>query len=196
MNRYYWILGAFAGACRPARRRAQSEPARRALPPWSANRPRLHPRQLAEPDKTLSPKDMQRQGLALQRMGIMVVFPAARTPGSGRILEKVDIPLIGLSDYKEVRGDGGFDFMSKMPADEERKLAWQRANSWLAQRSNHTLTRDGPRWSRRHRLRCLSVPETYVIDKAGVIRMKHTGPVTPEILAKKINAAAGGAGNK
>ena len=30
------------------------------------------------------------------------------------------------------------------------------------------------------------VPETYVIDKAGVIRMKHTGPVTPEILAKKI----------
>ena len=30
------------------------------------------------------------------------------------------------------------------------------------------------------------VPETYIIDKAGVIRMKHTGPVTPEILAKKI----------
>lgn len=30
------------------------------------------------------------------------------------------------------------------------------------------------------------VPETYVIDKAGVIRMKHTGPVTPEILGKKI----------
>ena len=30
------------------------------------------------------------------------------------------------------------------------------------------------------------VPETYVIDKAGVIRMKHTGPITPEILGKKI----------
>jgi cytochrome c biogenesis protein CcmG/thiol:disulfide interchange protein DsbE len=29
------------------------------------------------------------------------------------------------------------------------------------------------------------VPETYVIDKAGVIRMKHTGPITPEILARK-----------
>lgn len=30
------------------------------------------------------------------------------------------------------------------------------------------------------------VPETYVIDKAGVIRYKHIGPVTPEVLSKKI----------
>jgi cytochrome c biogenesis protein CcmG, thiol:disulfide interchange protein DsbE len=30
------------------------------------------------------------------------------------------------------------------------------------------------------------VPETYVIDKAGIIRMKHTGPVTPDVLGKKI----------
>ena len=30
------------------------------------------------------------------------------------------------------------------------------------------------------------VPETYVIDKAGVIRMKHTGPITPESLKTRI----------
>ena len=30
------------------------------------------------------------------------------------------------------------------------------------------------------------VPETYVIDKAGIIRMKHTGPVSPQILNDKI----------
>ena len=30
------------------------------------------------------------------------------------------------------------------------------------------------------------VPETYVIDKAGVIRFKQIGPVTPAILAGKI----------
>ncbi|HEY6821381.1 MAG TPA: DsbE family thiol:disulfide interchange protein [Burkholderiales bacterium] len=30
------------------------------------------------------------------------------------------------------------------------------------------------------------VPETYVIDKRGVIRYKRIGPVTPEILEKKI----------
>ncbi len=30
------------------------------------------------------------------------------------------------------------------------------------------------------------VPETYVIDKQGVIRMKHIGPVTMQILQEKI----------
>jgi hypothetical protein len=30
------------------------------------------------------------------------------------------------------------------------------------------------------------VPETYVIDRAGIIRMKHTGPITPEVLSGKI----------
>ncbi|MBZ0106453.1 MAG: DsbE family thiol:disulfide interchange protein [Sulfuricella denitrificans] len=30
------------------------------------------------------------------------------------------------------------------------------------------------------------VPETYLIDKNGIIRMKHTGPVTPEVLERKI----------
>lgn len=30
------------------------------------------------------------------------------------------------------------------------------------------------------------VPETYLIDKAGVIRYKHIGPLTPEVLLTKI----------
>ena len=30
------------------------------------------------------------------------------------------------------------------------------------------------------------VPETYVIDKAGVIRFKHVGPVTPEVLNARL----------
>ncbi len=30
------------------------------------------------------------------------------------------------------------------------------------------------------------VPETYVIDQAGVIRLKHIGPVTRETVEKKI----------
>ena len=30
------------------------------------------------------------------------------------------------------------------------------------------------------------VPETYVIDKQGIIRMKHIGPVTEEVLQNKI----------
>ena len=30
------------------------------------------------------------------------------------------------------------------------------------------------------------VPETFVIDQAGVIRYKHIGPVTPQVLRDKI----------
>ena len=30
------------------------------------------------------------------------------------------------------------------------------------------------------------VPETFVIDKAGVIRLKHIGPLTAEVIARKI----------
>ena len=30
------------------------------------------------------------------------------------------------------------------------------------------------------------VPETYLIDKQGIIRMKHIGPVTEEVLQYKI----------
>ena len=30
------------------------------------------------------------------------------------------------------------------------------------------------------------VPETFVIDQNGVIRMKHVGPLTPEVLSSKI----------
>lgn len=30
------------------------------------------------------------------------------------------------------------------------------------------------------------VPETFIIDKKGVIRMKHIGPLTPDVIAKKI----------
>jgi cytochrome c biogenesis protein CcmG/thiol:disulfide interchange protein DsbE len=30
------------------------------------------------------------------------------------------------------------------------------------------------------------VPETFVIDRAGVIRLKHIGPLTKEAIEKKI----------
>lgn len=30
------------------------------------------------------------------------------------------------------------------------------------------------------------VPETYLIDKSGIIRYKHTGPVSPDVLSRKI----------
>ncbi len=30
------------------------------------------------------------------------------------------------------------------------------------------------------------VPETFIIDKTGTIRMKHIGPLTPDVIATEI----------
>jgi cytochrome c biogenesis protein CcmG/thiol:disulfide interchange protein DsbE len=31
------------------------------------------------------------------------------------------------------------------------------------------------------------VPETFVIDRSGIVRFKHVGPITPEVLRDKID---------
>jgi cytochrome c biogenesis protein CcmG/thiol:disulfide interchange protein DsbE len=185
MNRYYWILGAFAALVALLAVGLNLNPRDVPSPLVGKPAPAFTLAQLAEPEKTLSPKDMQGKVWLFNVWASWCVSCRQEHPVLVEFSKKVDIPLIGLN-YKEVRGDGGFD-MSKMPADEEKKLAWQRANTWLAQHGNpYTLTvmdldgRVGIDYG------VYGVPETYVIDKAGVIRMKHTGPVTPEILAKKI----------
>jgi len=141
--------------------------------------------QLDAPDQQVAAKDLLGQVWLLNVWASWCVSCRQEHPVLVEFAKKVDVPLIGLN-YKEVRGDGGFD-MGKMPADEERKLAWQRANKWLADHGDpYRLTvmdldgRVGIDYG------VYGVPETYVIDKAGVIRMKHTGPITPDVLGKKI----------
>jgi len=185
MNRYYWILGGFAALVALLAVGLNLNPRDVPSPLVGKPAPAFTLAQLAEPEKTLSPKDMQGKAWLFNVWASWCVSCRQEHPILVEFSKKVDVPLIGLN-YKEVRGDGGFD-MSKMPADEEKKLAWQRANQWLSQHGNpYTLTvmdldgRVGIDYG------VYGVPETYVIDKAGVIRMKHTGPITPEILAKKI----------
>lgn len=141
--------------------------------------------QLAEPDKTLSPKDMQGKVWLFNVWASWCVSCRQEHPILVEFSKNADVPLIGLS-YKEVRGDGGFD-MSKMSAEEEKDLARQRANQWLEQHGNpYKLTvmdldgRVGIDWG------VYGVPETFVIDKQGIVRHKHTGPVTPDALRDKI----------
>jgi len=185
MNRYYWIIGAFAALVALLAVGLNLNPRDVPSPLVGKPAPTFKLAVLAEPEKTLGPEDFQGKVWLLNVWASWCVSCRQEHPVLVEFSKKVDVPLIGLN-YKEVRGDGGFD-MSKMPADEEKKLAWQRANTWLAQHGNpYTLTvmdldgRVGIDYG------VYGVPETYVIDKAGVIRMKHTGPVTPEILAKKI----------
>ena len=185
MNRYYWILGAFAALVALLAVGLGLNPRDVPSPLVGKPAPAFTLNVLATPEKTLGPKDMQGKVWLFNVWASWCVSCRAEHPVLVEFSKKVQIPVVGLN-YKEVRGDGNFD-MGKMPADDERKLAFQRANQWLAQHGDpYTLTvmdidgRVGIDYG------VYGVPETYVIDKAGVIRMKHTGPVTPELLAKKI----------
>ena len=185
MNRYYWILGAFAALVALLAVGLGLNPRDVPSPLVGKPAPAFNLSVLATPEKTMGPKDMQGKVWLFNGWASWCVSCRAEHPVLVEFSKKVQIPVVGLN-YKEVRGDGNFD-MGKMPADDERKLAFQRANQWLAQHGDpYTLTvmdidgRVGIDYG------VYGVPETYVIDKAGVIRMKHTGPVTPELLAKKI----------
>ncbi len=94
------------------------------------------------------------------------------------------IPIVGLS-YKEIQAAD----QANGPLSDEAKLALAR------ERSLRFLQRQGDPY----KLSVMDldgrvgidygvygVPETYVIDKQGVIRYKQVGPVTPELLQQKI----------
>ena len=185
MNRYYWILGAFAALVALLAVGLNLNPRDVPSPLVGKPAPAFSLNVLATPDKTLGPKDMQSKVWLLNVWASWCVSCRAEHPVLVEFSKKVDVPVIGLN-YKEVRGDGAFD-MGKMPADEERKLAFQRANQWLSQHGDpYKLTvmdldgRVGIDYG------VYGVPETYVIDKAGIIRMKHTGPISPDVLSQKI----------
>lgn len=185
MNRYYWILGAFAALVVLLAVGLKLNPRDVPSPLVGKPAPTFNLPILATPDKTLGPKDMQGQVWLFNVWASWCVSCRQEHPVLVEFSKKSAVPLLGLN-YKEVRGDGAFD-MSKMPAEEEKKLAYQRANQWLSQHGDpYKLTvmdldgRVGIDFG------VYGVPETYVIDKAGIIRMKHTGPITPDVLSQKI----------
>jgi len=141
--------------------------------------------QLAAADKSFSPADMKGQVWLLNVWASWCVSCRVEHPVLVAYAKESRLPLVGLS-YKEVRGDGDLD-AGKLSADDELKLARQRANAWLAQRGDPytvvALDLDG-RVGIDYGV--YGVPETYLIDKAGMIRMKHTGPISPESLRTQI----------
>jgi cytochrome c biogenesis protein CcmG, thiol:disulfide interchange protein DsbE len=185
MNRYYWILGAFAALVALLAVGLGLNPRDVPSPLVGKPAPVFQLPVLAKPADTFAPKDMQGKVWLFNVWASWCVSCRQEHPVLVALARQSSVPIVGLN-YKEVRGDGAFD-MSKVAADEEKRLAWQRANAWLAQHGDpYTLTvmdldgRVGIDYG------VYGVPETYVVDKAGIIRMKHTGPVTPDVLDKKI----------
>jgi cytochrome c biogenesis protein CcmG, thiol:disulfide interchange protein DsbE len=185
MNRYYWILGAFAALVVLLAVGLGLNPRDIPSPLVGKPVPAFKLAVLAAPEKTFSPEDMRGKPWLINVWASWCVSCRQEHPILVDFSKKVDVPLIGLN-YKEVRGDGGFD-MGKMPPDEEAKLALQRANAWLRDHGDpYRLTAMDIDGRVGIDFGVYGVPETYLIDKDGIIRMKHTGPITPDVLAKKI----------
>jgi cytochrome c biogenesis protein CcmG/thiol:disulfide interchange protein DsbE len=141
--------------------------------------------QLEAVDKTFAPEDFKGRVWLLNVWASWCVSCRQEHPLLVSFARDGKVPIVGLS-YKEVRGDGDVD-ASKLSPDEELKMTRMRGGAWLARHGNpYTLValdidgRVGIDYG------VYGVPETYVIDKAGTIRMKHTGPITPESLQKQI----------
>ena len=185
MNRYYWIVGAFAALVALLAVGLNLNPRDVPSPLVGKPAPAFALSVLAEPEKTLTPKDMQGKVWLLNVWASWCVSCRQEHPLLVEFSRRGAVPVVGLN-YKEVRGDGEFD-MSKLSAEAERKLALERAAGWLRQHGDPYLMtamdidgRVGIDYG------VYGVPETYVIDKAGVIRLKHTGPITPDVLSGKI----------
>jgi cytochrome c biogenesis protein CcmG/thiol:disulfide interchange protein DsbE len=137
------------------------------------------------PDKDFSPREMLGKVWLLNVWASWCVSCRQEHPVLVELAKRQMVPLIGLN-YKEVRGDGAIDIDKVAPGDEKRMVI-ERAAAWLRQHGDpYTLSvldvdgRVGIDYG------VYGVPETYVIDKAGIIRMKHTGPITPEVFSGRI----------
>jgi len=95
------------------------------------------------------------------------------------------VPVVGLN-YKEVRGDGALNVRG-MALEAETALAVERARGWLSDHGDpyvlSVLDVDGRVGID---FGVYGVPETFLIDKQGVIRYKHIGPITDEALKTRI----------
>lgn len=121
--------------------------------------------QLDDASKNFSPATMKGRVWLLNVWASWCVTCRAEHPVWVEFAKTGRIPIIGL-DYKDKITDG---------------------KQWLAERGDpYLLTAVDADGRVGIDYGVYGVPETYVIDKAGIIRMKHTGPITPAVLQDKI----------
>jgi cytochrome c biogenesis protein CcmG/thiol:disulfide interchange protein DsbE len=121
--------------------------------------------QLHEPKKSFTAKEMRGQVWLLNVWASWCVSCRDEHPLLVKLASSGTVPLYGLN-YKDTREDA---------------LAWleESGNPYLLSATD-TDGRIGIEYG------VYGVPETYLIDKEGVIRYKQIGPITPEILQKQI----------
>ncbi|ABP34726.1 DsbE family thiol:disulfide interchange protein [Polynucleobacter asymbioticus] len=121
--------------------------------------------QLEQANKTFSPESLKGQVWILNVWASWCVACREEHPMLLQLSKAQIAPLIGL-DYKDQRDD---------------------ALAMLARQGNpYTLSAFDGNGRVGINYGVYGVPETYVIDKAGIIRFKQIGPITTEILHQKI----------
>jgi len=121
--------------------------------------------QLQAPEKTISPKDMEGKVWLLNVWASWCVACREEHPILLDFSKLGVVPIVGLN-YKDGRKEG-VDLLQQF-GDPYQLSAFDADG------------RVGIDYG------VYGVPETFVIDKRGVIRYKHIGPVTPEVLSDKL----------
>lgn len=121
--------------------------------------------QLHDQAKTISPQDMAGQVWLLNVWASWCVSCRQEHPVLMDLARQGVVPILGLN-YKDKREDG---------------------TGWLRQFGNpYQLSAFDIKGRVGIDYGVYGVPETFVIDKRGVIRLKHVGPVTPEVVTEKL----------
>ena len=120
---------------------------------------------LARPEATLRRDDMLGRVWLLNVWASWCVACREEHPLLVEFSRRAVVPIYGLN-YKDKREDG---------------------LKWLRQFGNpYTESLFDPQGRIGIDYGVYGVPETFVIDRAGVIRYKHIGPITPEVLRDKL----------
>jgi cytochrome c biogenesis protein CcmG/thiol:disulfide interchange protein DsbE len=161
----YWIVGIFAALVALLAVGLTLNPREVPSPLIGKPAPGFELPLLHAPDKSFSQKDM------LGRVWILNVWASwcppclVEHPVVTELARSGLAPVVGLN-YKDAREDA---------------LPWLKRNGDPYQLSVYDAAgRIGIDYG------VYGVPETYVIDRRGVIRYKHIGPLTPEVAQKKI----------
>jgi cytochrome c biogenesis protein CcmG/thiol:disulfide interchange protein DsbE len=133
---------------------------------------------------TFSPAEMQGRVWLLNVWATWCVACRQEHPLLVDFAQRHQVPIVGMS-YKEIQPQDAQ--AQSMDATAKLQFARERSQVWLSRYGNpyvlSVMDLDG-RVGIQYGV--YGVPETYVIDKQGVIRYKAVGEVTPAILASKV----------
>ena len=121
--------------------------------------------QLELPEKSFGPQDMKGKVWMLNVWASWCSSCRQEHPLLLDLAQRGVVPIVGL-DYMDARPEGA---------------------KWLAQHGNpYQLSVLDANGKIGIDYGVYGVPETYVIDKLGIVRLKHTGPVTAEVIETKL----------